>query len=101
MKDITKLVARALFEANPNRNKALQWEHAACPRKRYLTQAAAVLTTLKSAGFVIAPRPPSGEMVIAGAKAMVGQATSGGGMVIFGQPKDVYEAMLSVYEGEV
>lgn len=44
---------------------------------------------------------PADGMVIAGAKAMVGIATSGGGSVIIGQPKDVWQAMCrAALEGE-
>ena len=50
-------VARALFDVNPNRNKALRWEHAACPRKRYLAQADAALDASCHEELVTALRP--------------------------------------------
>ncbi len=34
--------AKAIFESNPNRNSALQWHHAAVPKKRYYDQAKAI-----------------------------------------------------------
>lgn len=65
--DTVEKVARALFNANPNRNKALRWEHAACPRKRYLAQARAAISAhesaLKENGLVIVPREPTEEML--------------------------------------
>ncbi len=52
-------------------------------------------TTLDNAGFAVVPKEPTEKMVIAGAtEAMQGQSTSSGGTVIFGQPKDVYRAMI-------
>ena len=66
---IDEVVARALFEANPTRNKALQWEHAAVPKGRYRKQATATLAALSEAGYVIVPREPTEKMVGDGAGA--------------------------------
>ena len=46
-----------------------------------------------------AMKTPTQEMILAGAMAMNGVATSGGGSVIMGQPKDVFTAMIQAAQG--
>lgn len=43
---------------------------------------------------VIVPKEPTDEMIVRAAKVMDGLATSCGGVVICGQPKDIYKAMI-------
>lgn len=43
---------------------------------------------------IVAMWEPTEKMIIAGAKAMVSQPTQAGGIVIIGQPKDVFKAMM-------
>ena len=52
---------------------------------------------LEDAGLVIVPRKPTGEMVVAGAKTMAAAMPDGEAQtaVIYGQPKDVFNAMIA------
>jgi len=94
--EMREQIARAIFESNPSRNSALQWGNAACPRKRYLRQADAILADIDKAGSVIVPREPTEEMIVQGAKAMTVAAVNAEpqSAVIFGQPKEVWQAMI-------
>jgi hypothetical protein len=40
-------VAEAIFDANPGKNAALQWHHAAVPKKRYRVQAQAAIEAMQ------------------------------------------------------
>lgn len=51
--EVLEVMARALFNHNPNRNKALQWDHGAAPRKRYRRAGAAALTALEARGMAV------------------------------------------------
>ena len=65
--EMIEQLAKMLFEANPSRNPALQWNHAGCPRARYIKHVRAYTNSLAKAGLGIRPREPTEEMAMAGA----------------------------------
>ena len=75
-------VARAMFETNPTRNRALQWTDAATPRERYRKQARAAIEAMLE---------PSEEMTREGADFL--PVTPGG--ATNAAAGRVYEAMIS------
>ena len=59
-------MALALFDANPTRNPALSWKHAATPKLRYRKSAIAIIRSELAAGMLVGcPAELTEEMGVA------------------------------------